>query len=101
MFSRALAIEQEYVDLLERNLSPSDVEELKEKLGRTYTERQDTQTSLVADLRSDLAYKTNELKRLQQSAASPPSRPHVNGASPTTNGVNSKSLQQQISDFDS
>src|SRR5277367_2913515 len=93
-------IEQEYVDLLERNLSPSDVEELKGRLGRAYAERQDTQTSLVADLRSELTYKTNELKRLQQSAASPPLRPHVNGALPATNGVNSKTLQQQISDFD-
>jgi kinesin family member 5 len=93
-------IEQEYVDLLERNLSPSDVEEVKGKLDRAYAERQDTQTSLVADLRSELTYKTNELKRLQQSAASPPSRPHVNGVLPATNGVNSKTLQQQISDFD-
>src|SRR3984885_320812 len=96
LVERLTATEQEYVDLLERNLSPSDAEELKEKLGRAYTERQDTQTSLVADLRSEVAYKTNELKRLQQSAASLPSRPHVNGTSPTTNGVNSKSLQQQI-----
>jgi kinesin family protein 5 len=93
-------IGQEYMDLLERNLSPSDVEELKGKLGQAYAERQDTQASLVADLRSELTYKTNELKRLQQSAASPPLRPHVNGALPATNGVNNKTLQQQISDFD-
>jgi kinesin family protein 5 len=94
------AMEQKYVDLLERSLSPSDVEELKGKLDTAYAERQDTQANLVADLRSELAYKTNELKRLQQAAAGPPSRPHVNGASPATNGVNSKTLQQQISDFD-
>jgi kinesin family protein 5 len=93
-------IEQEYEDLLERNLSSSDVDELKEKLGKAYAERRDTQASLVADLRNELTYKTNEIKRLQQSAVSSPSRPHVNGASPATNGVNSKTLQQQISDFD-
>jgi kinesin family protein 5 len=93
-------IEREYEELLERNLSPSDVDELKEKLGKAYAERRDIQASLVADLRNELTYKTSEIKRLQQSAASSPSRSHVNGASPATNGVNSKTLQQQISDFD-
>jgi kinesin family member 5 len=93
-------IEQEYEELIERNLSPSDVDELKEKLGIAYAERRETQANLVADLRNELTYKTNEIKRLQQSAASSPSRPHVNGVSTATNGVNSKTLQQQISDFD-
>src|SRR5207248_660778 len=87
-------------DLLERNLSPSDVDELREKLGRAYTERQDTQASLVADLRNELTYKNNEIKRLHQSVANSQSPPYVNGASPGANGVNSKTLQQQISDFD-
>ena len=93
-------IEREYEDLLERNLSPSNVDELKERLGKAYAERRDTQASLVADLRNELTYKTNEIKRLQQSTASSPSAPHVNGALPAPNGVNSKTLQQQISDFD-
>jgi kinesin family member 5 len=93
-------IEREYEDLLERSLSPADVDELKEKLGKAYAERRDTQASLVADLRNELTYKTDEIKRLQQSSGSSPSQLHVNGASPATNGVNSKTLQQQISDFD-
>ena len=93
-------VEREYEDLLERNLSPSDVDELREKLGRAYTERQDTQASLVADLRNELTYKNNEIKHLHQSVANSQSPPYVNGASPGANGVNSKTLQQQISDFD-
>ena len=92
-------IEREYEELLVRNLGPSDVDEVKERLGKTYAERRDTQASLVADLRNELTYKTNEIKRLQNSATSSP-RPHVNGTLPATNGVNSKTLQQQISDFD-
>ena len=96
---RLASIEQDYEELLERNLNPSDIDEVKERLGKAYAERRDTQASLVADLRNELTYKTNETKRLQQSAASSP-RPHVNGASAATNGVNSKTLQQQISDFD-
>lgn len=91
-------IEREYEDLLERHLSPSDVEEIKERLGRTYAERRDTQASLVEDLRNELTYKTNEIKRLEQSGSL--SRPHVNGGTHVPNGVNSKTLQQQISDFD-
>ena len=93
-------LEREYEDLLKRNLSSSDVDELKEKLGKAYAERQDTQAGLVADLQNELAYKTNEIKRLQQSAAHLAARPDGHGASPAPNGVNSKTLQQQISDFD-
>ena len=88
------AMEREYEDLLERNLSPEDVDELKAKLSHSYAERGETQTGLVNDLRNELTYKTNELKKLQTSS----SAAYTNGA--TSNGVASKTLQQQISDFD-
>ena len=97
---RLAIVERDYEDLLERNLSAADVEDLKEKLSKSYSDRRDYQAHLADDLRSELTHKTDEIKRLRQSISELQKRPQTNGVKHSPNGVNSKTLQQQITDFD-
>ncbi|KAF7510163.1 hypothetical protein GJ744_007062 [Endocarpon pusillum] len=98
-------IERAYEEVLERNLQPSDIEEIKSRLSDSYSERMETQAHLVADLRDELMHKTQEIDRLRQSASnrqqnqqSPPPPYQSNGL--VTNGTPTKSVAQQISEFD-
>lgn len=91
-------VERKYEELLEQNLGDADIEEIKEGLTKAYSDRMDTQSSLVQDLRDELTHKVGELNHLRQSISDLQNRPQSNGAAP--NGVSSKTLQQQITDFD-
>ena len=95
---RLAQVEEEYEDLLSRNLGPEDVEEVKDKLAQVYSDRRDVQASLIDDLRDELTHKTDEVTKLKQSVSDLQSRGVSNGGVP--NGMTSKSLQQQISSFD-
>lgn len=95
---RLAGLEDEYEELLQRHLTDEDVAEVKAKLEQSYANRKDAEIALVEDLRSELTRKSDELKRLQQSV--PETRGAgangaVSGAAPNT-----KTLQQQIADFD-
>ncbi|KAK4949814.1 hypothetical protein LTR10_011656 [Elasticomyces elasticus] len=90
------AVQQEYEDLLTRNLSPEDVEEVKSKLEQLYADRKETQTELVHDLKDQLTHRSEEIERLQKSMSELQSR----GSGQLPNGVASKGLQQQIAEFD-
>ncbi|KIV78731.1 hypothetical protein, variant [Exophiala sideris] len=90
------AVQQEYEDLLTRNLSPEDVEEVKSKLEQLYADRKETQTELVHDLKDQLTHRSEEIERLQKSMSELQSR----GPGQLPNGVASKGLQQQIAEFD-
>lgn len=98
-------IEYAYEQVLERNLQPSDIEEIKQRLSNSYSDRRDTHGNLISDLRDELTHRTEELSRLRRSATeqqqhhrSPPPPYHSNGSVP--NGIPTKSVAQQISDFD-
>lgn len=91
-------IERKYEQLLEQNLGEADVEEIKAGLTNAYSDRMDTQTGLVQDLRDQLTHKANEINQLRSSITDLQNRPQPNGTAP--NGVGSKTLQQQITDFD-
>lgn len=88
-------LERQYEELLERNLSESDVEQIRGRLEKAYVSRQDTETKIAETLRAELARKDEELAKLRQSLADSASRAPANG---TANGA--KTLQQQIADFD-
>lgn len=90
--------ERKYEELLERNLGDADLEEIKATLTKAYSDRMDTQTGLVQDLRDELTRKVGEIGQLRQSISDLQSRPQPNGTAPK--GVSSKTLQQQITDFD-
>ncbi len=98
------SVERAYEDMLERNLQPSDVQEIKHRLSHSYSDRRDTQANLITDLRDELTHRTEELTRVRQSASKQiqqqhlPPPYHSNGH--VTNGIQTKSVAQQISEFD-
>lgn len=86
-------IQQEYEGLLTRNLGDGDVEEIRERLEKSFVSRKDAETAAVEGLRSDITRKDEELSTLRQSLADTQTRTSTNGAA-------SKTLQQQIAEFD-
>jgi kinesin family member 5 len=95
-------VEHSYEEVLERNLQPSDIEEIKRRLSDLHSDRRETRVKLVTDLRDELTHRTQEINRLRQSALkqqqSPPPPYQSNGF--VTNGMAAKSIAQQISEFD-
>ena len=94
---RLAALQEEQEALLCRNLTSSDVEEIKQKLEGLYVDRRETQTDIIHDLRDELTHKTEEIHRLRQNMSDLQTRNSTNGV---PNGVTNRSLQQQIADFD-
>ena len=94
---RLAAIQEEQEALLSRNLTSSDVEEIKQKLEGLYVDRRETQTDIIHDLRDELIHKTEEIHRLRQNMSELQNRNSTNGV---PNGVTNRNLQQQIADFD-
>jgi kinesin family protein 5 len=97
---RIATLERDYEDVLERNLDEASVEEVKGKLEKAYSDRKDAEVKTVESLRTELASKIEELARLRQSSSNPDSSASANGAASNGPSVNSKTLQQQIADFD-
>ncbi|KAK2795105.1 Kinesin heavy chain [Onygenales sp. PD_10] len=99
--NRIAELQRQYEEVLEKDLGEADLEELKTKLGQAYANRAEHESKMVEELRDELTRRGEELERLRQSLADSQSRLQVNGAA--ANGapaVNSKTLQQQIADFD-
>lgn len=98
---RLAAVERNYEELLERNLSDDDVEEIKGRLAEAYANKRDAQIGLVEELRQQMAHKDEDGQKLRtamENMQRQPRSPTVNGNSPAT--PSSKLLQQQIADFD-
>lgn len=86
-------LQQEYEGLLTRTLGEGDVDEIRERLEKTYISRKDAETAAADELRTDIKNKDEELTKLRQSLVDTQSRTSTNGAA-------SKTLQQQIAEFD-
>ncbi|KUJ17211.1 kinesin-domain-containing protein [Mollisia scopiformis] len=98
---RLEAIEREYEELLERNLSEADVEEVKTRLAQAYANKQDVQTSLVEDLKAELAQKTSEIQKFKAVNEDLQQKVKAGGApNGTASMANGKTVQQQIAEFD-
>lgn len=95
------AVEQEYQDLMERNLSEADIDEVKSKLSDLYTSRRETQVQMIKDMREDMARKDEENHRLRTSVEES-QRSLKNGSANGTvaAAAASRTVQQQIADFD-
>ena len=96
--ARLEALQNEYEDLLTKNLSDADIEEVKARLESVYAKRQTASTELVDELKADVAQKISENARmktliddLQQKVKS------GTGSAPSASG---KTVQQQIAEFD-
>lgn len=98
---RLNSVEQEYQELMERNLSEADIDEVKSRLSDHYTSRRETQIQMIKGMREDLARKDKENHRLRTSMEES-QRNLKNGASNGTvaAAAASKTVQQQIADFD-
>ncbi|OAA47687.1 kinesin [Metarhizium rileyi] len=95
---RLEAMQQQYEDLLTKNLSESDVEEVKTRLEHAYTNRRTIQVELIDELKADAAQKAAENSRMKTLIEDLQQRVKTgNGAAPATNG---KTIQQQIAEFD-
>ena len=98
---RLASLESEYEEVLERNLSEADREEIKSRLEKAFTTSRQAQTELVIDLRKDMARKAEENQRLRTSMEELERRTKAlptNGVSHIP--INGKTVQQQIADFD-
>ena len=94
------AVEREYEEVLERNLSEADIEEVRSRLERAYGTTRETQLDMISELRDDMAKEVDENQRLRARIANLEKRiksPTTNGLAPSPNG---KTVQQQIADFD-
>lgn len=92
------SLQQEFEDLLTRNLGEGDVEEIRGRLEKLYTDRQSTQGQLVDELKADINQKVSENSRMKTLIEDLQQRVKAgSSAAPTANG---KTVQQQIAEFD-
>ncbi|EGS21571.1 kinesin-like protein [Thermochaetoides thermophila DSM 1495] len=95
---RLATLQQEHEELLSRNLSEADKEEVKALLAKTLSDKSSTQEKLVEELRADLAARTAENERLKTQVEELQRRIKAGaGAMPLING---KTVQQQLAEFD-
>jgi kinesin family protein 5 len=98
---RLASVEQEYEELLERNLTGEDIEEVKSRLSELYTSRRETQGQMIKDMREDLARKDEENHRLRINVQD--SQHSAKNGTPNgtiASAAASRTVQQQIADFD-
>ncbi|WYZ45303.1 hypothetical protein EsH8_VIII_000619 [Colletotrichum jinshuiense] len=94
---RLQSLQQEYEELLTRNLGESDVEEIKARLEGAYSNKQTTSMQLVDELKADIAQKAAENSRMKTLIEDLQQRVKAGTTAPMANG---KSIQQQIAEFD-
>jgi kinesin family protein 5 len=99
--ARCSDLQSSYEQLLEQNLSEADKEELKSRLAEAYTARQEGNVELVDDLKQDLARKAEDNTKLQSEIEVLQQRIKSGAiANGVANGINGKTVQQQIAEFD-
>lgn len=95
--TRLEAVQQEYEEVLARNLGPSDIEEVKARLENAYSNRESAQIQLVDELKEDAAQKAAENSRMKTLIDDLQQRVKAGATAPMANG---KTIQQQIAEFD-
>lgn len=95
--TRLEAVQQEYEEVLARNLGPSDIEEVKARLENAYSNRESAQIQLVEELKEDAAQKAAENSRMKTLIDDLQQRVKAGATAPMANG---KTIQQQIAEFD-
>jgi kinesin family protein 5 len=97
---RLQAVERDYEELLERNLSEADIAEVKNRLERAYGNKTEVELEMVDDLKRDIAQKSAENSRLK-ALSEDLQRKLKNGGAVNGGGIaNGKTVQQQIAEFD-
>ncbi|KAF2262712.1 kinesin-domain-containing protein [Lojkania enalia] len=99
--ARVENLQKSYEELLESNLSEDDTEELKSRLADAYTARQEGGLELMEELKQDLNRKVEENQKLKVEVESLQQRIKSGAiANGVANGINGKTVQQQIAEFD-
>jgi len=96
--TRLATVEREYEQLLERNLTDEDVDEVKSRLGEAYVNRQSVNSDIVAGLKEDLTKSAEANQKFKDEIES--LQRQLKSGSSSMNGVSGRTLQQQIADFD-
>ena len=97
--SRLDLLQQEYEELLHRNLGPEDVEEVKSRLAQTLSDKAGAQVELLEDLKADVTRKTSENERMKTLIEELQHRVK-SAAGPVVPMANGKTIQQQLAEFD-
>jgi kinesin family protein 5 len=99
--SRLANLQQSYEELLEQNLSEMDKEEIRSRLADAYAARQDGNAELVEELKQDLSRKMEDNEKLKGEIENLQQRIKSGAiANGVANGINGKTVQQQIAEFD-
>ena len=98
LLERIAQLQNEMDSFLKESLASSDVSDIKEKLEQAYAARQEAEALTIEKLKAEIARRDEELGKMKQAVADAQSQ--SNGAAAGPAAVNSKTLQQQISDFD-
>ncbi|OIW28414.1 kinesin-domain-containing protein [Coniochaeta ligniaria NRRL 30616] len=98
--SRLDTLQQEYEELLARNLGEGDVEEVKARLAKTLEDKHSTQVELVDELRADLTRKSAENERMKALVEDLQRRVKTGAAAAVPSMANGKTVQQQLAEFD-
>jgi kinesin family protein 5 len=99
--ARCESLQSQYEELLESNLSEQDKEELKARLADAYSARQEGNLELVESLKQDTARMLEENQKLKTENESLQQRIKSGAiANGVANGINGKTVQQQIAEFD-
>ena len=96
--SRLESLQQEYEDLLARNLGEEDLEEVKARMAETLESKHKAQVELVNELKEDVARKSSENERMK--ALIEDLQRQVKAGSTTVPMANGKTIQQQLAEFD-
>jgi kinesin family protein 5 len=97
--SRLDTLQQEYEELLARNLGEGDVEEVKARLTKTLENKHTTQVELVEELKADVTRKSAENERMKALVEDLQRRVKT-GAAAVPPMANGKTIQQQLAEFD-
>lgn len=120
LLERIAKLQSEMDSFLKDSLAGGDMADIKDRLERAYAARSEAETLTIDSLRSEIARRDEELDRMKQSLTeSESSRSQANGAAAASNSkdgaesggggggaaaagstTNSKTLQQQIAEFD-
>ncbi|KAK7749001.1 Kinesin heavy chain [Cytospora paraplurivora] len=95
--ARLASLQQEYEDLLARNVGEGEAEELRAKLEEAYASKQGTQAELVEELKTDMAKSAAENDRMKVLIEDLQGQVKAGTAAPMANG---KTVAQQMAEFD-
>ncbi|MCJ1231071.1 Kinesin heavy chain [Toensbergia leucococca] len=97
---RLAAVESDYEEILVRNLSEADVDEIKSRLETAYVNKREDQVEVVKDLRDDIGRKADENQRLHLSIEDLQRQLRAHSTNGVSSPTLSRTVQQQIADFD-